>query len=118
MPSDKDRLYIGLYARDVPNTYHWAFLKTPKAATDTPKETIRYHVASRPAKRDSITKDTWFFEKRELVSLKTQMLLVRVLVAKVEGLKKTWKPPYSMFQLSRMIQLGGAGLGLEIRWHS
>jgi len=84
MPSNKDRLYIGLYARDVPNTYHWAFLITPKAATGAPNETIRYHVVNRPTTRDGITKDTWSFEKRELVSLKTQLLLVRVLVAKIE----------------------------------
>ena len=88
MPSDKYRLYIGLYARDVPNTYHWAFLISPKAATGSPNETIRYHVANRPAKRDGMTKDTWFFEKRELVTLKTQLLLVRVLVAKIEGSQK------------------------------
>lgn len=36
-------------------------------------------------KRDGKTKDTWTFEKRELVTLKTQLLLVRVLVAKIVG---------------------------------
>ena len=65
----------------MPETYHWALLKTPKAATDAAKETIRYHAVDRPAKRDGIIKATWAFEKRELVSLKSQMLLVRILVA-------------------------------------
>lgn len=85
MPSNKYRLCIGLYGRDVPNTYHWAFLATPKVPLGTPNETIRYHVANRPVKRDGVTKDTWTFEKKELATLQTQMLLVVVVVAKVEG---------------------------------
>ncbi|KAI9846482.1 MAG: hypothetical protein M1837_003902 [Sclerophora amabilis] len=83
MPSTKERLYIGLYARSVPNTYHWAFLVTPKNETGAPNETVRYHVANRPALRDGSVKDTWSFERRELESLQMHLLLVRVLIGKI-----------------------------------
>lgn len=85
MPSNKDRLYIGLYARFSSDTYHWALLVTPKKAKRTPNEAVRYHAINRPLDQDGVTKNTWFFEKRELVSIRTQLLLVLVLVAKIEG---------------------------------
>ncbi|KAI9827422.1 MAG: hypothetical protein M1819_006963 [Sarea resinae] len=83
MPSNKPRLYIGLYARNVPNSYHWAFLVSPKKEAGTQNETTRYHVVNRPAMRDGAVKDMWTYEQRDLVSMKTQMLLVRVLIAKI-----------------------------------
>ena len=62
MPSDKDRVYIGLYARDVPNTYHRACLKTPKEVTGAPKEKFRCYGANGTTKREGMTKYAWSAE--------------------------------------------------------
>lgn len=42
-------------------------------------------MVNKPAEREGVTKDTWFFETRELTTLKTPLLLVRVLIAKLKG---------------------------------
>ncbi|KAI9764727.1 MAG: hypothetical protein M1840_008119 [Geoglossum simile] len=82
MSSDKDRLYIALYARSSPSTYHWAFLVSQKG---NDKAAVRYHAVNKAEVYDGGIKPKWIFEKRELDDLMTQMLLVRVLVAKIQN---------------------------------
>ncbi|KAH8723970.1 hypothetical protein GQ44DRAFT_655675, partial [Phaeosphaeriaceae sp. PMI808] len=87
MPSDKDRLYVALYARGgkpkmstLEDTYHWALIIGPK------NESIegrgwRFHV------KEGLKPDGtlgWLFEEKEIPLVATQMLLVRICVAKIE----------------------------------
>ncbi|KAL4768261.1 hypothetical protein BDW60DRAFT_219871 [Aspergillus nidulans var. acristatus] len=66
MPSNKDRLYVALYARGgnptMPgkeDTYHWALLPRLGGGSE------------------------WFFEERECPLAPTSMLLVRIMVGKI-----------------------------------
>ncbi|KAL2828457.1 hypothetical protein BDW59DRAFT_178837 [Aspergillus cavernicola] len=70
MPSNKDRLYVALYAREeepsMPgdeDTYHWAFIIGPKMRA-------RW--------------DEWHFQEQECPLIPTSMLLVRVMIGKVK----------------------------------
>ncbi|KAL8713681.1 MAG: hypothetical protein Q9220_002207 [cf. Caloplaca sp. 1 TL-2023] len=83
MPSDKDRLYVALYARGgtahlepgSDERYHWALLTGPKEEMSTSRG-MRYHA------RDSIHGD-WRYEEKDIGSATSMMLLGRVVVAKV-----------------------------------
>ncbi|KJZ69099.1 hypothetical protein HIM_11506 [Hirsutella minnesotensis 3608] len=78
MPSSKDRLYIALYARGGEG-YHWALLTGPKS--DKPDETgTRYH-----AKQHNMV---WEFNEQSIRMAPTNMILIRVIVAKVVDKKK------------------------------
>ncbi|KAK0367619.1 hypothetical protein CLIM01_15024 [Colletotrichum limetticola] len=92
MPSDKDRLYIALYARGgapkmpgLEDTYHWAYIVGPKTES-VDSYGRRYH-----AKETMILEGTpptlksrWVFETRETSMAPTSMLLIRVVVAKIK----------------------------------
>jgi hypothetical protein len=91
MPSNKDRLYVCLYARggssvmpDRKDEYHWAFMIGPKAENEHTRGT-RYHV------QDHITssgKKQWAFQERSVSLSATNMLLIRVMVGKVNRLDR------------------------------
>ncbi|OJZ82151.1 hypothetical protein ASPFODRAFT_64201 [Aspergillus luchuensis CBS 106.47] len=85
MPSDKDRLYVALYARGgaptMPgkeDTYHWALIVGPKIEGQG-KTGVRYHAREKMKTGGS----EWVFEERECSLAPTNMLLVRVIVGKV-----------------------------------
>ncbi|KAL4937297.1 hypothetical protein BDV06DRAFT_232690 [Aspergillus oleicola] len=85
MPSNKDRLYVALYARrgcpDMPgkeDTYHWALMVGPKIETQE-KTGVRYHARE----IQKVGGSEWFFEERECLLTPTSMLRVRVMVSKV-----------------------------------
>ncbi|KAF2762284.1 hypothetical protein EJ05DRAFT_497145 [Pseudovirgaria hyperparasitica] len=94
MPSDKKRLYIALYARggtpQMPrgeDKYHWAFIIGPKVETDTTKGR-RCHVKESVQFIEGTPYTTWAFEDREISTMPTAMILVRVLIGKVENLDR------------------------------
>ncbi|KAL8923767.1 MAG: hypothetical protein Q9208_004415 [Pyrenodesmia sp. 3 TL-2023] len=83
MPSDKDRLYIALYARGgsanrqpgSDERYHWALLVGPKSDEEAARGT-RYH-AKNPLD------GKWTYEERDIFTARSIMLLVRIVVGKV-----------------------------------
>ncbi|KAF2007406.1 hypothetical protein P154DRAFT_420169 [Amniculicola lignicola CBS 123094] len=88
MPSNKDRLYIALYARGgaptmlgKEDTYHWALLVGPKDEVENGVG-MRYHAKERITGPNA---SAWLFEERETTLSATSMLLVRVMIAKVEN---------------------------------
>ncbi|KAF5648496.1 uncharacterized protein FTJAE_1329 [Fusarium tjaetaba] len=76
MPSNKDRLYVGLY--------HWALLVGPKAE-DGDTRGKRFHAKERIY---SGTQSVWEFSEQETGTASTLMILVRIQIAKVKSLKK------------------------------
>ncbi|KAH3258052.1 hypothetical protein KXW31_002459 [Aspergillus fumigatus] len=89
MPSNKDRLYVALYARGgnptMPgkeDTYHWALIVGPKVEAEDGIG-VRYHAKERPKLGEG---SEWFFEERECPLAPTSMLLVRIMEA-LETLK-------------------------------
>ncbi|KAI4284287.1 MAG: hypothetical protein L6R35_004940, partial [Caloplaca aegaea] len=88
MPSDKDRLYVALYARGgsakrepgSDEMYHWALLVGPKSDGEDDRR-IRYHA------RDSFGR-VWEYEEREIYRATSIMLLARVIVAKVTNVER------------------------------
>ncbi|KAI9452331.1 hypothetical protein HD554DRAFT_2179963 [Boletus coccyginus] len=90
MPSNKDRLYIGLYARGgapkMPggeDKYHWALLTGPKVDNENVLG-MRYHA------REDIFDGTpeWRFEGVQARVIGSSRLLVRVVIAKVQDKEK------------------------------
>ncbi|KAG2022069.1 hypothetical protein GB937_004163 [Aspergillus fischeri] len=86
MPSNKDRLYVTLYARGgkptMPgkeDTYHWALIVGPKIEADGSMG-VRYHAKERLGLGGG---SEWFFEERECQLTPTSILLVRIMVGKV-----------------------------------
>ncbi|KAI1418843.1 hypothetical protein F5Y12DRAFT_401581 [Xylaria sp. FL1777] len=100
MPSDKDHLYIALYARGgaanmpgLEDTYHWALIVGPK----NEKEAAAEEAAGGPPRgtrshaREEVTVSgvppvvhtVWTYEEKAITLYPTSMLLVRVLIAKV-----------------------------------
>ena len=85
MTSNKDRLYVALYARGVetsPRTYYWALFRCPKAKASDHTSGVRYHVKN--SIRPGYDGLLWYFEQKELGDFVSGLLLVRVLVAKIE----------------------------------
>jgi hypothetical protein len=106
MPSNKDRLYLGLYARGgtarMPGgedksgsgsisamsqltgsaRYHWALLVGPKVENNETSGK-RFHVKE----RISGTESAWEFSEQETGTSSTLMVLVRVQVAKITNMK-------------------------------
>ncbi|EAU39006.1 predicted protein [Aspergillus terreus NIH2624] len=86
MPSNKDRLYVALYARasrpTMPgkeDTYHWALIVGLKIETDG-STGVRYHAKEWPRPEGG---STWLFEERSSRLLPSSMILVRIMVGKV-----------------------------------
>ncbi|KAF9889153.1 hypothetical protein FE257_007642 [Aspergillus nanangensis] len=84
MPSNKDRLYVGLFARGgaptMPgkeDTCHWGLIIGPKYETQG-KSSVQYH-AKETVKVGGGSE--WVFEE---LTPPTNMLLVRVVIGKVE----------------------------------
>ncbi|KAI9700031.1 MAG: hypothetical protein M1836_002565 [Candelina mexicana] len=87
MPQNKARLYVALYARGgsstMPgqeDTYHWSFMVGPKIEKEGGSG-MRYHAKVRPKQGGGLE---WYFEERDCPLAPTNMLLVRVMIAKVE----------------------------------
>ncbi|MCJ1485226.1 hypothetical protein MMC06_005400 [Schaereria dolodes] len=83
VPSDKDRIYVALYARggQDPNTYHWAIIVGPKNEVEGGRG-FRYHARQ---KLDPATpgRYVWHYEVLGIPLEQTSMLLARVIVGKV-----------------------------------
>ncbi|PLB44812.1 hypothetical protein P170DRAFT_367189 [Aspergillus steynii IBT 23096] len=86
MPSNKDRLYVALHARSgapkMPgkeDIYHWALLIAPKTERKS-SVCLHYEAKERPK-----TEGTWewFFAESTRSVGPTDMLLVRIMVAKI-----------------------------------
>jgi len=81
MVSDKPRLYVTLYARSVPRTYHWALTLSPKHEhEDDTTETTRYHVRNLPADNGQVV---WEYEQRATRGFATHQTLVRICITKI-----------------------------------
>ncbi|KAF7893879.1 hypothetical protein EAF00_007393 [Botryotinia globosa] len=89
MPAGKDRLYVALYARSgkalMPGkedtSYHWAFLVGPKKEVEG-SEGTRFHV--KESFSVSSGKSEWIYDEQSIRLISTQMLLVRIMIAKIE----------------------------------
>ncbi|POR35771.1 Uncharacterized protein TPAR_04048 [Tolypocladium paradoxum] len=93
MPSNKDRLYLALYARGgapqmpgLEDSYHWAFVTGPKVEPKSGGQGTRFH-----AKEGLISVGepptpqwVWTYEEKPIPLQPTQMLLVRVVIGKIK----------------------------------
>ncbi|KAK7697938.1 hypothetical protein SLS64_013025 [Diaporthe eres] len=93
-PSNKDRLYIALYARGGDSImsggedkYHWALLVGPKHE-DSNSTGKRFHVKETMTTVDGRTQSRWVFEERDIGMNPTAMILVRVIIGKVASLER------------------------------
>ena len=87
MVANKDRLYVTLYLRSEPGTYHWGITRSPKNEDPTdPSEMTRYHARNLPGP-DGVY---WEYERRDIRSRATHNTLVRILISKID-LKKVEK---------------------------
>ncbi|TVY47527.1 hypothetical protein LOCC1_G003694 [Lachnellula occidentalis] len=91
MPSNKDRLYIVLYARGGTATmpggedeYHWGLLVGPKTEVENGKG-IRFHAKERML---AAGQSEWYFEERDVGLLATSMQLVRIMIGKIEKMDR------------------------------
>ncbi|TGO19773.1 hypothetical protein BTUL_0002g00150 [Botrytis tulipae] len=89
MPSGKHRLYIALYARggkptmpEKEDTYHWGLIVGPKKEVEASRGT-RFH--AKEFLSLSTGKSEFKYEEVSIPLLATQMLLVRVMIAKIEN---------------------------------
>ncbi|KAF5844328.1 hypothetical protein GGP41_004518 [Bipolaris sorokiniana] len=89
MPSDKDRLYIALYARSgapkMPggeDKYHWAFIIGPKSEGPSANGR-RCHVKESLQIIDGKPQNTWAYENVEITLQPTSAILVRIAIGKV-----------------------------------
>ncbi|KAF1993982.1 hypothetical protein P154DRAFT_625054 [Amniculicola lignicola CBS 123094] len=89
MPSNKDRLYVALYARSgapkMPggeDKYHWAFIIGPKneATTATGR---RCHAKESMQIVNGAAENIWTYEDREISLQPTSAILVRITIGKV-----------------------------------
>ncbi|KAK0390716.1 hypothetical protein NLU13_0219 [Sarocladium strictum] len=98
MPSDKDRLYVALYARGgkptmpgLEDTYHWGLIIGPKKEL-ADSEGSRYHakeVIQNIGNQDApVSQSVFQFEERGIPMAATAMLLVRIMIGKVKDKKR------------------------------
>ena len=84
MVSNKDRLYVALYARHGtgpdPEPYHWGLIRSPKGEDYDATESTRYHVRNIPTSDGQV----WEYETRDVRSRATYNLLVRILISKID----------------------------------
>ncbi|KND86259.1 hypothetical protein TOPH_09113 [Tolypocladium ophioglossoides CBS 100239] len=93
MPSEKDRLYVALYARGgevkMPgreDKYHWAFIIGPKNETPHSQGQLSHVKDSLSfAGNPPTPQPVWQYEDREILMAPTARLLVRILVGKVKS---------------------------------
>ncbi|EGP83554.1 uncharacterized protein MYCGRDRAFT_96713 [Zymoseptoria tritici IPO323] len=94
MPSNKDRIYIALYARGgepqmpgLEDKYHWGIIVGPKSdASDA--QGRRFHAKEQMTINDGRAESSWQFEERAISMAPTAMILVRVVVGKVANTKR------------------------------
>jgi hypothetical protein len=84
MVSNKPRLYVAQYAQGGdesvrPRRFHWALLVCPKSDNGP---TYRYHVIN--TLQPGVAGQRWRFEARPLANFSTQLLLTRMLIAKID----------------------------------
>ncbi|KAM4057183.1 hypothetical protein HRG_004024 [Hirsutella rhossiliensis] len=96
MPSDKDRLYVALFARGgapkmpgLEDTYHWGLIVGPKKYPSNNKGSLfnakeKMNLAGDPP----VLRSVWEYEERNTAAEPVSMLLVRVLVAKVRNMSR------------------------------
>ncbi|KAF2132115.1 hypothetical protein P153DRAFT_421144 [Dothidotthia symphoricarpi CBS 119687] len=89
MPSDKDRLYVALYARSgapkMPggeDKYHWAFLIGPKVEANNVTGR-RCHAKESMQAAAGVFKSVWVYEDRAVSLQPTSAILVRIMIGKV-----------------------------------
>ncbi|KUI61301.1 hypothetical protein VP1G_08498 [Cytospora mali] len=92
--SNKERLYIALYARGGDSVmpqgedkYHWALLVGPKHEHVHSKGK-RFHVKETMTNIYGRTRSQWVFEERDIGMNPTAMILVRVVVSKVVSMER------------------------------
>lgn len=88
--SNKERLYVALYARGGNPTmpggedkYHWALVLGPKMERYNSRGT-RFHAHEKMHFADGEARSVWEFEERDMSMAPTAMILVRILIAKVK----------------------------------
>ncbi|KAL3482295.1 hypothetical protein BJX99DRAFT_252554 [Aspergillus californicus] len=81
--ANKDRVYVTLYVRggQDPNTYHRAITVGPKKE-DERSRGHRYHVKQQ-SDETTINRMRWIYQPIEIPLVQTNMLLGRILIAKV-----------------------------------
>ncbi|KAL0929465.1 uncharacterized protein CTRU02_215631 [Colletotrichum truncatum] len=92
MPSDKDRLYVALYARGgqpkmpgLEDTYHWAFLVGPKhESANSRGRRIHAKETMTLAGEPPMPQMQWEYESKKVTMAPTSAILVRVVIAKIE----------------------------------
>ncbi|TKA64707.1 hypothetical protein B0A55_10094 [Friedmanniomyces simplex] len=94
MPSDKDRIFIALYARNgqpkmpgLEDKYHWAIIVGPKIIVPE-SEGRRFHAREKMTPVDETIKWIWGFEECTTTMDPTQMILARVLIGKIANTKR------------------------------
>ncbi|KAH8698376.1 hypothetical protein BGW36DRAFT_293664 [Talaromyces proteolyticus] len=82
--SNKDRVYVALYARGGrdPDAFHWAIIVGPKKEGVGGSRGYRYHAIQRPDPSRT-GHFIWVYEALEITLFQTNMLLGRILIAKV-----------------------------------
>ncbi|KAH8742342.1 hypothetical protein F5883DRAFT_513450 [Diaporthe sp. PMI_573] len=108
MPSEKDRLYVALYARGgaptmpgLEDTYHWALIVGPKTESEG-SQGHRFHAKERLGFVGSppVAQSVWQYEELDIPMVPTSMLLVRIVVGKVKSMSRL----RSIFESSRTVQ--------------
>ncbi|KAH6628525.1 hypothetical protein F5144DRAFT_579284 [Chaetomium tenue] len=138
MPSNKDRLYVALYARggaakmpDDEDKYHWALLVGPKNELSSSRGK-RYHAKEKPSGTPGQL--VWEFEGRDTLMEASAMALVRVLVAKitnmdrlvsalqsvpVRGSEPQWNRVEWVKEALEILQRDGKAVGTSVLgWHA
>ncbi|POR34472.1 Uncharacterized protein TPAR_05321 [Tolypocladium paradoxum] len=97
MPSNKDRLYVALFARagkskmpGLEDTYHWGLLVGPKAEPKEGGEGTRFHAKQRMtvAEGSAVPQSVWLYEESPFPLRATNMLLLRVVVGKIKDMER------------------------------
>ncbi|KAH7012751.1 uncharacterized protein B0I36DRAFT_206273, partial [Microdochium trichocladiopsis] len=93
MPSEKDRLYVALYARGgnptmpgLEDKYHWALIVGPKLESST-SQGYRFHAKEKLSFSGNPPEAKWEWHYEEVTTsmTATSMLLVRIVVGKVKS---------------------------------
>ncbi|KAI5923093.1 hypothetical protein F4810DRAFT_720503 [Camillea tinctor] len=97
MRSNKDRLYIALYARGgtakMPgqeDKYHWAFIIGPKVEPREGGQGVRFHAMESLTSggESSEPHSMWAYDESTIALRATKMLLARVVIAKIKDVDR------------------------------